>query len=309
MATNPMQKRARNAFLLGFFIMLIIAAIAGAAVYFLVLRNNVVTSEGEVKAYVYALKQDVESGQEINENMVKEVVVSSDAAPKNALAARVQDTNGKTKKQSFIVALENATGYTSCNSKIDLKAGTIIGAAMVNKGEELSNDTRLVEYNMITLPTTLAKGDFIDIRFTMPSGQDYIVVSKKEIVDLKGNTISLYLNEGEILTLGCAIVESYIMSASNIYAIQYIEPGMQEKAIPTYPVNAEVFSLITSNSNIENLNNVLANYQVDLRNNNVNANISEYSDERLENIQEGIEEQKINAQKARSEYLSSLAGY
>ena len=50
-------------------------------------------------------------------------------------------------------------------------------------------------------------------------------------------------------------------------------------------------------------------FQVDLRNNNVNANISEYSDERLENIQEGIEEQKINAQKARSEYLSSLAGY
>ena len=45
---------------------------------------------------------------------------------------------------------------------------------MINKNtENTTADLRTQEYNMIALPTTLAEGDYIDIRLTLPNGQDY----------------------------------------------------------------------------------------------------------------------------------------
>lgn len=43
-----------------------------------------------------------------------------------------------------------------------------------------TNDVRQEEFNMIVLPTQITTGDYVDIRLTLPSGQSYIVVSKKK---------------------------------------------------------------------------------------------------------------------------------
>ena len=51
---------------------------------------------------------------------------------------------------------------------------------MIKTGEMLLSDVRTQEYNMITLLSQLQTGDFVDIRLRLPSGQDYIVVSKKQ---------------------------------------------------------------------------------------------------------------------------------
>ena len=47
------------------------------------------------------------------------------------------------------------------------------------------------------------------------------------------------LSEDEILAMSCAIVEAYRINGSKLYATKYVEPGMQDAAIPTYPINAE----------------------------------------------------------------------
>ena len=103
---------------------------------------------------------------------------------------------------------------------------------------------------MLILPTTIAEGDYIDIRLTFPNGQNLIVISKKQVKSLLGDTIGLELSEGEILTMESAIVESYIMTASKLYAIQYVEPGNQEAAIKTYEPTEAVKNLINADSNI-----------------------------------------------------------
>lgn len=58
------------------------------------------------------------------------------------------------------------------------------------------------------------------------------------------------MSEADIVMLNSAIVESYIMKASNIYIAKYVEPGMQEKAANTYVPTAEVIRLIETDSNI-----------------------------------------------------------
>jgi hypothetical protein len=62
-------------------------------------------------------------------------------------------------------------------------------------------------------------------------------------------TITVHLNELEILSLSSAIVDAYMNKAS-IYAITYVEPQLQSKAIPTYPTNKAVLELIKNDPNI-----------------------------------------------------------
>ena len=53
---------------------------------------------------------------------------------------------------------------------------------MISKSEEkTTDDLRKVEYNMLVLPTQLETGEYVDVRLALPSGQDYIVVSKKQV--------------------------------------------------------------------------------------------------------------------------------
>ncbi len=49
---------------------------------------------------------------------------------------------------------------------------------MSTEDEDIENSLRYMEYNMITMPTTLEEGDYIDIRLRLPNSQDLIVISK-----------------------------------------------------------------------------------------------------------------------------------
>ena len=49
--------------------------------------------------------------------------------------------------------------------------------------------------------------------------------------------------------LSSALVDAYLHDAT-LYALTYVEPELQERAIPNYPPNAEVTKLIASNPNI-----------------------------------------------------------
>lgn len=294
MAVNPMQRKSRNAFLLGILVMLIISAVVGTALYFLVLNGDKETESGQVisKRIVYVAKTQIKSGDTIKNgvNIEKQELPTSVAS---GLADGAALSEGTT-------------------AKIDLPAGTILTTSMINLGQEITSDVRFVEYNMISLPITLSVGNYIDIRLTLPSGQDYIVVSKKIVQSINGDTIGLNLSEDEILTMSSAIIEAYIMKASNIYAIQYVEPGNQQQATPTYAVNNSVLALMNSDANIEAtakaaLRERYSNAtQTELRNNFIQNEINQYATESKTNIEAGIQEQIEKAKKERETYLSGL---
>ena len=292
MPANPIQKRTRNSFLLGMLIMLLIAVVVIAVLYFVVFSDAIGDAKSKGQhgtAKVYKLTTGIKSGETLQANKLEIAELYVDDLPAD-----------------YINTSFNLSAY---KSKLDLQAGTILSASLLYQNEEMANSTRLMEYNMLTLPSTLKVGNYIDVRFTMPSGEDYIVLSKKQIVSLQNTTVGLYLTEDEILMMSSAIIESYIMKASNLYAVQYVQAGIQNAAATTYSVNPRVYQLIQANSqkgvNIEDYSKINESYNASLRET-IERELSQYQGTELVNVETKIKEQKENAM---SLYLSGLAGY
>ena len=282
--------------------MLIIAIVVVGILYVTIIKKEQDEKKEEVIAYVYSLKQNVNAAQEITPSMVQEVKVTGITTAVDFIPAKTQDSEGNLKSTAM------PFGY---KSKIALSQGTILSYSMLTETEPIQDSERLVEYNMLTLPMELDIGDYIDIRLQLANGQDLIVISKKEVKNLFGNTISLYLTEEEILMMNSAIVEAYIMPASNIHVIEYIEPGIQSAIQLTYVPTTEVQQLINSNPNITNdaKNSLQSRFTEEVRTS-LNTQTGQYtSQEQLGNIETGIQEQIEAARKAREAYLSGLEGY
>ena len=289
MGSNPMQKMKRNSILTGLIIGLVIGLILCAIVYLFFTQSPTtgVVGKGDVVT-VCVLNKAIKSGSQITAADIITKNVSIENAPTDATT---QVINGV--------------------AKIDLSAGTVLGASMLNTSSvTLTADLREQEYNMITLPTQLATGDFIDIRIQLPNGGDYIVISKKKVLKCNSSTIWLEMKEDEILTMSNAIIEYYVMAGSKLYAVEYTEPGSQEASIPTYCPNSEVVALINGNKNITSqitdgegrFSEALKN----IRNNVINKELNKYEEDRLENIEEKIQKEIKTLQESRESYFGAL---
>ena len=306
MVSNPMQKKARNSFLLGMVITLIVCIIIGVLFYFLVMKQEEVKQEEEgVLTYAYRLNTNVQAGQEITSSMVESIIVTEKAVPAGAFASKTKVTDERGKE-----SWKDKAFPANQRSKVALNAGTILSSDLVYVGEDITNDLRYVEYNMLILPTTIVVGDYIDIRITLPNGQDLIVVSKKEVKSIIGDTIGLELTEDEIVMMESAIVESYIMISSKIYAIQYVEPGLQTAAEKTYTPTPAVVGLIERNGNIvSDAKKALTDkFNTDVRTW-TDIERMTYAEDQKENLEEGIQEEVENARAAREAYLAGLTSY
>lgn len=307
MPSNPMQRKVRNSFLLGVLVMLVIAILIGAIVYLVVIKPKADKEKADATQYdyVYRLKsgKSVNSGEEITGSMVEAVEIPVTTNNTDFIRAKRTDQTGK------LVDVAFTSGY---KSKVALKEGTILTKSMLmsTEDEDIADSLRYMEYNMITMPTTLEEGDYIDIRLRLPNSQDLIVISKKSIVSIYGQTVGFNLTEEEILLLNSAIVESYKMSSSELYLAKYVEPGMQEKSVYTYSPSEEVVTLIQSDPNIvatarESIANKYMN-SGNIRNPINNTINSQYADTARSNVEAGMQQQITNAKQARENYLSGL---
>ncbi len=362
MATNPMQRKARNSFLLGMLVMLLIAGVV-IALLFMQLMNKTKKEQEELKAKVnaYVLNQDVSSGQVITTDMLTMQPVNRNLVPSNATSDislienyALQDKEGndiytkydnsnnptlyikkdnkeyQVKKEeetdNYYIEKNNNKEYLELNSvplvaKVTMKKNTLITTELLSKSDNIvQDDVRKQEYNMIVLPMDLVEGDYIDIRIMLPTGQDYIVVSKKEVsVPIvngvnSDDTIWVNLTEDEILHMSCAIIDAYTIKGSKIYATKYTEAGMQEAATPTYPASENALALLQNNPNIveKAMNEIKARYSdtnaSQLRNNYINNAINSQGEQAQSNIETNMQESITNSKNSRKEYLDSLAG-
>lgn len=242
MASNPMQRKARNSFLAG---VLITTLILGCVIGFLMFQMYSDKKEQEAienaKKHVYILAQDVKAGAN---------VISQDTTAA-ALLTTMEVDSQLVPETALTLSTYAATVTENTLFKIELKKGTVLTQEMLVESEDVtSHDTREQEYNMIILPTYLQPDDYVDIRLRLLSGEDYIVASKKKVVDTNETTIWMNLSEDEILTLSNAIVEAYIMGGAELYATTYIEPGIQGTATVTYVPSMSVIQLIENDPNV-----------------------------------------------------------
>lgn len=297
MAINPMQRKSRNSFLLGMFVMLLIAAVI-IGLLFMQIINLKKAEEARLKITVemLVLRNDVKSGDVITEDDIEIKVIETNVG-KTSIAT-LNDINLK----------ENKTAV----AKIDLPKGTGLLTNMMTPSDQvLTSSTRLQEYNMITLPTDLTEGDFIDVRIMLPTGQDYIVVSKKSVVEATERVLKIELREEEIITMSNAIVEAYYMTGSKLYVTKYVEPGIQTIATPTYPVEHNVSVLIGNNPNVlaeaktalVNRLNAGGNEQ---RDGVINGVLDQYSETGRERVNSKVVEEITKALEDRTSYLKNL---
>lgn len=316
MASNPMQRQKRVSFLLGMLVMLIIAAII-IALLFMQLINLKKAQEAAKAAErtVYVVSTDVASGSGIQISAidgdtertanVSQEVADNKVVPENfATASDFYTDESLSQARSDLVA------------KIDLKEGTILTKDMLTtSSEQVTNDLRKQEYNMLSLPTDLVSGDFVDVRIRFGNGQDYIIAAKKQVTipTIAGapaeGVININLSEDETIAMSSAIIETYQLKTAEMYVSRYTDPGMQVAAIPTYPVNAEALNLMDSNPNLleEAKKAIASRYNRNLREQFINSQINSVdAEDRQSNLETSVEEHITQQKELRQKYLQSL---
>jgi hypothetical protein len=307
MASNPIQRRARQSFLVGFLIALVIMACIVAVLF---MRINTLSEEKEALANqvaltteVYVLVDDVKSGDPItSDSFISTTIIDSDI-----------DSSNYFDPYSFEVNEETGEEY-AYYSKVDLVAGSLVPTNVVYKdGEGTSNDERIVEYNMIVLPSLLKNGDYIDIRLRLANGQDLIVLPKLRIEACTETAIWVKVGEYEINAMNSAIIDSYLAVGSKLYATKLTEPGMQEALTATYPINNDILQEMNSNPNIldeakQALVNRWSDYTTAERQTIEGYIEEETTEDRASSVESGTQTEVSDIASQRSDYVSSVEG-
>ncbi len=278
--------------LVGIIVGLLIGCV-GIAFFFMQATNykkQIDTAQANTRQ-AYVLKNDIKSGTNITLDDLVQVSALKDVIPTD------------------YVTLEDITENTI--AKLDLTKGLVLSKAMIQESDaKVTADLREQQYNMIVLPQYLEQDSYIDIRLTLPNGQDYIVASKKRIKQITEDTIWIDMYEQESLVMSNAIVEAYMMPGSKLYATTYVEPGIQANATPTFVPRAEVINLMNSDPNIvaEARQELAARYSSLMvrREQDINSQLNAVGEDARSNLETNMEQEITRSKEARKEYMDSL---
>ncbi len=193
------------------------------------LEATIAAHGGEVTCYTVTTA--VKPGDEITEDVL---------TPVTKLASDVND--------QYVTDLSTILGKYF---KIGLSNGTPILTDMI-MSDQIRDDMREVDIYVDRWTVGLEVGDYVDINITMPYGDDYYVMTHKRVMGIGENTLKFYLTAAEWETYQGALVDYYLNSeyGATIYAQKYIEPGIQQAAIPFYTPPANIAALLQKNPNI-----------------------------------------------------------
>lgn len=225
--------------------------------------NKLLQQQQAVMKSVVVTGKEVKAGAKLTEADLKTIEIPETEAPTNMILNK-KDLIGKV-------------------VKIDVGQNTPLISSMVFDEGPTPSDLRSQEYNVIVLPTKVQKGQFLDIRITFPTGEEFIVLAKKKVKDFSGTTVWFNVSESEMLLMSSAIVDAYLHGAK-LSAATYVDPYMQEKATPNYPANVKVIDLIQSNPNV--LETAKATLRKVARNT-LESNLSQISEADKTKIQNG----------------------
>lgn len=115
----------------------------------------------------------------------------------------------------------------------------------IEQGEKqifVTDDERYQHFDFISAFVGINNGDLVDVRISFPNGEDYIVISHKEIINVDEKGIVLRVNEEEILKMSSAQIDVNKYEGTKIYAVKYVSDS-QKPAISYYLLNEYVLSL------------------------------------------------------------------
>ena len=320
MASNPIKRRARQSFLLGFLIALVVMAVVVMVLFTKINSLNEENKQLKVlgpRISVYTVKRDIEVGdliklEDLDSANMQLAADSGSIEVNNYIDPTIFSSYDEEKQEE----IEHT--YTA---KVKIPAGTVVTLAMLQEGG-VANDERLMEYSCIVLPSQLINGDYIDIRMRLANGTETVIFAKKKVEQCTDTTIWMKMTEKEILTMNSAIVDAYLAEGSQIRATVYTNPLMQEPLEENYPVNDEIRYAITFNPNIVvearqalvdkwrvTSDQLVGKTDLQVARSEIDSYIKDNTQEqRAEKVEAAYEEEAANMSSARSEYVSALEG-
>jgi hypothetical protein len=179
---------------------------------------------------VLQVVKNVKSGNAVESYEVDEVEVPTDAVPENVITDYA-DLEGK-------------------SYKINLKAYTYLTKNMLIE-EELTDGMRKLDVVLTEIPIGLEEGDYIDVRICFPLGQDYIAMTHKQVLEINGDTVKIIAEQEDIYTYESMGTDYSTYPSTKVYAVSYVEAGIQEAASNYYPVTLEVLKTRILDPNID----------------------------------------------------------
>ena len=194
---------------------------------------NAQLSNVEVTIPVAILATDVVRGK-----IVEEADITYVEIPESAAALCLRDF-------SEITPVQGETIYY----KSDLSAGSFLTKDCFYS-EVLTSDLRYYDIVTHQNPIGLEADSYVDIRIQLPMGDDYVGLSHKRIIQLNSGVLKLILNEEEIHIYNSMLVDSMLYPGTQIYAVEYVEGGIQDAAIAFYPISSTIYSVAESDPNL-----------------------------------------------------------
>lgn len=299
MAMNPMQRKIRNSFLFGFLVAVIVAAIIVGLLFMKIkgLNDEIAAAREKEKiamTEVYTVTQAVEKDESVR--YVTTIQVATEKVPQNAITDKNLD--------EYL----DENGEYQMVAKLRIAPNVPLTTDMVEKSAEASS-YRLVEYTMISLPSKLVEGDFIDIRFAVTEeAADYVVLSKIQVQETTSGSVWLKVSESQLQLLNNAIVESYIIDGSKLYATQYTNPA-QAPLNTTYVPNDYIRALINANAWTDADSDIVQKNDAVKVRDYIGSILDQYTDdEKTTKVNEGFTTEKTTIQAAREALLGDM-GY
>lgn len=295
MTVNPMQRRTRNSFLLGFGVAVLVALVIIVALVVIIRdKSEKLKAEQAKQRMLLVASVDINEYSEVNSsNTIEEnTIVSTDI------------------KEVATPDLLNAADKKIL-SKMRIPKGTVIMKSMLIFEEEKdAHDLRMYELNMLMIPSELKDGEVVDIRLALPTGEDFIVLAKKIVEKSDAQSIWIKMTEDEILVFNNAMVEAYLIKGAKFYVVPYVNPGIQKIAIQTYPLSNEAWSLIKSDANItDKARESLAakhNRTVSIRKAITDAKTKSIQESGLDRVYEAVEAEISTMNTKRQQYIDQL---
>lgn len=198
---------------------------------------------------VYQTTVDVKSGEEIVESYLTPVSV-----PESTIS------------DSQRIAPEDVIGK---KFRLNLKAGATMSTDLLMNDEESKSGVIYKyprEISFDALPVTLEVGDYVDIRFFIATGEEYVVLDHAIVRAINDNVVTFYITEEENILLNSMFTDlGAYNGVCTAYLYKYLEPGNSE-TVPFYYVSSDLAQYIRFNPNVTDvtrLENVTARKHMD----------------------------------------------
>lgn len=224
-----------------------VALLVAAALYMLLQYNDHQREQEQMKE---AYERQIQQFKQEEQQNKREVWTTAKTIPAG-VAIKGDDLKAIPMPVSLVPpgVITDKESIVGKNAKIELAPGMPLLSSLMYEGQPIPKDLRIQEFQVIQLPSNLKTNQYIDVRIGFPTGEDFVLLSKKRVEELSGTVVWLELSEMDILQTSSAIIDAYLQGA-RLYALPYIEPGLQDAAVVNYPANQMVLNLMAVDPNL-----------------------------------------------------------